>query len=121
MNLEFNWRRLLAFTPVMVVLAALTVYGPDVMPRYLIGALVVFLFMTLFIIFYSLPRWKPTLPRERATTARILSVFATVAIAFIGIVWFNRRFPQRAPWLDSLVILASVFVGVLLLRGRARK
>jgi len=34
MNEKFNWRRVLAFTPVTVALAFLTVYGPNVVPHY---------------------------------------------------------------------------------------
>ena len=120
MNRDFNWRRLLAFTPVMIGLAVLTVYGPDILPRYLVGAFVVFLFTALFIIFYSQPRRQPTIPRERMNTARILAVFTTVAAAFLGITWFSSTFPHRALWLDAVVILISVLLGVLLLRGRAK-
>lgn len=120
-NWEFNWRRFLAFIPVMVGLAVLTVYGPDILPQYVVGALVVVLFIGLFLIFYSRSRWKPSIPRNRMNTAKILIVFAVVAVAFIGISWFSSSFPRRALWLDSLVILASVFVGVLLLRRQARK
>jgi hypothetical protein len=55
---EFNWRRYLAFTPVTVALAVLSVYGPRVMPVYLVGVIVVVAFVASFLMFYTSPRWK---------------------------------------------------------------
>jgi hypothetical protein len=103
---SFNLRRFLAFTPISIGLALLTVYGRDVMPPLLVGAIVIFLFTALFLIFYSSPRWKPTLPP--ISTPRLLLLFAVVAIAFVVIAWIERRLPQVLPWLVGLLIFGSL-------------
>jgi uncharacterized membrane protein YfcA len=108
MKRPFNWRRFLAFTPVTVALGLLTAYGRDIMPRLLVRAIVVFLFFALFLIFYSSPRWRPTLPP--ITTRRLLFLFAGVAVAFIGVAWIERSLPQVLPWLLFLLIIASLSV-----------
>ena len=108
MNVGFNWRRFLAFTPITVALAFLTVYGPEIIPRYLVGAIVVSLFFALFLIFYGSPRWKPTLPP--ITTRSLLLLFAWLAVAIIGVTWIERTFPKILPWLTFVLILASLAV-----------
>jgi uncharacterized membrane protein YfcA len=114
MNGGFNWRRFLAFMPVTVALAFLTVYGPEILPHYLVGAIVVILFFAFFVIFYGSPRWKPTLPP--ITLRGLLFLFASLAIAFIGVAWVERRFRQVLPWLVFLLIFA--LLSVFLLHGR---
>ena len=108
MDVKFNWRRFLAFTPVTVALAFLTVYGPNVMPHYLVGVFVVFLFFAFFLIFYTSPRWKPTLPPITARAVLLLVIWLVVAL--IGVGWAQRRFPQCLPWVTLLVIFASLAV-----------
>jgi hypothetical protein len=108
MNEKFNWRRVLAFTPVTVALAFLTVYGPNVVPHYLVGLFVVFLFFAFFLIFYTSPRWKPTLPPINARVGLLLVIWLVVAL--IGVGWAQRRFPQALPWVTPLVIFASLAV-----------
>jgi hypothetical protein len=105
---KFNWRRCPAFTPVAVALAFLTVYGPNVMPHYLVGVFVVFLFFAFFLIFYTSPRWKPTLPPITARVVLLLVIWLVVAL--IGVGWAERRFPQALPWVTPLVIFASLAV-----------
>jgi uncharacterized membrane protein YfcA len=121
MNHEFNWRRFLAFIPVTVALAVLTAYGREIMPQYLLGLIVVFLFTALFLIFYSSPRWTPTLPRERMTKSRILSLFATLAVLIVGIVWLHQRFPQLLPRVVFLLIFASITISIFIRRKRSEK
>jgi hypothetical protein len=105
----FNWRRVLAFAPVMVALALLTVDGPHFIPHYLILPIGVVLFVCLFLIHYSLPRWKPALRRPVSTRMRlVLLVLSWSAIAFIGVSWIEWRFPHQVlPWLAFLLSFAA--------------
>jgi hypothetical protein len=108
MDVKFNLRRVLAFTPVTVALAFLTVYGPNVMPHYLVGVFVVFLFVAFFLIFHMSPRWKPTLPPITARVVLLLVIWLLVAL--IGVGWAQRRFPRALPWVTPIVIFASLAV-----------
>ena len=110
----FNWRRVLAFAPVAVALALLTVSGPHFMPRYLVRPIGLFLFFSLFLNHYSSPRWTPT---SRPLSPRLrfaLYLLSWSAIAFIGVVWIQWRFPHQVlPYLAFLLIWGAFFILLL--------
>jgi len=94
----------LAFIPVEVGLVFLTVYGHRVLPEYLTSAIVGFLFIALFLIFY---RWRwlnpnpPPLPMRR-----LLLALALFPVALTLIYWINLKFP-RSPALLTLLMMAG--------------
>jgi hypothetical protein len=59
MNGGINWRRVLLFLPVTAGLAALTAFGPVIMPalRNLIVPIVALLFFIFFMLFYYMGGW----------------------------------------------------------------
>jgi hypothetical protein len=115
----FNWRRVLAFIPVVIALALLTVNGSHFMPRYLVRPIGLFLFLSLFLnhYHYSLPRWKlasrPLSPKFRF----VLSLLSGAAIAIIGVFWLHWQFPHQVlPYFAFLLILEAIFVLLLPVR-----
>jgi len=103
--MKFRWLKfVLAFTPVILVIALLTVYGPRIMPRYLASALGALLFFFLFLSFYRSPRFhmssRPiTLSRARLSLSLVLFV-----IAIVSIEWLGPGFPHILPWLTPLMM-----------------
>lgn len=114
--MKFNWRRFLAFMPVCLGLAYLTVRGPHFMSPYAVQAIVVLLFATALVIFYRSSRWKPTLPRINARKSSL--VFALVGVFFAAVALVEWRFPDFMPWLFVLTF-TSVLVFSLLRRRSA--
>jgi apolipoprotein N-acyltransferase len=116
-----NLRRALIFTPIAIALGVLTAYGQDIMPPDLVGAIVVFLFAALFLIFFGLPRWKASPTRQRVTIPGILLVFIVGGLAFAGAAWMERKIPQVVPWLTFAMMLVLFTLGLVLKRRSAGK
>ena len=119
MNGEFNWRRVVAFAPVMVGLALLTAYGPDLMPRYLVGLIVIGLFFVLFLIYMSSSRWKSKL--RPITTCALIFLLSAVSLGFVASTWIERTAPQALPWLTFALIMLLLSMGFIFIRRKAEK
>ena len=114
----FNWRRVLAFTPVTLALALLTASGSHFMPHYLLLPIGIILFFSLFLIHYSLPHWKPSARPLSVRLRLFLLALSWLAIAFIGVSFIEWRFPHQAlSWLALLLILALFFLLFLPIRS----
>jgi hypothetical protein len=129
MNSGINWRRVFLFVPVAAALAALTAFGPVIMPvlRNLIVPIVALLFFIFFMLFYYVPTWKPSI--RPMTARRVLWLSACVAILLIGAIWLERAksfrgappwFQDIPPWFSFLTIFVPLVVIAFLMR-RAQK
>ena len=112
--MDFNWRRFLAFMPVTVGLALLTVYGGRLMPRYLVHVVVPILFLCFFILFYRSPRWK--INYRATSTNRLLVSIIGVVLFSAFLIWLGQRSPLAMRGLVLLMIGGGFTVGAYLRR-----
>src|SRR6266581_3953068 len=101
-NEIINWRRFLAFLPVILALVFLSLYGRRFLPEYLMGPIHFFLFFTFFLIFYRSRRWNPNPPPVR--TERLWWMLPLIVVVLIIMEWLRTRFPEALPWLTLLMM-----------------